>query len=193
MAIVMDRVAPVERIVGTKEGQVPWAREAIGVLRETASKYNATITYSDLAEQVQLRTGLRTRSQPRSWIGGVLGMVILACHKREMPPLSALVVHKHDGQVGNGYSEVLRVAGLPAIDDLLERERHAADSRLACYRKFCPDLPEDASPTLTAQVQVKATKAAAPRKAAVVEIKAEVCQSCWMQMPLDGRACPNCD
>ncbi len=193
MGRVIDRVAPSERTVGTKEGQVPWTREAITVLRETASVYNATITYQELAEQVQRRSGLRTKVQPRSWLGAVLRTVIMACHAREIPPLSALVV-KADGQVGNAYDEVLKITEQPLIADPIERERHAAQARLDCYRRFCESVPEDAVPTLTAQVKAKSERVQrAPRKPPVVELRAPACPRCFLQLPLAGGECPNCD
>lgn len=179
----------VERIVGIKQGQAAWAREALRVLRETASRYNATITYSDLADEVQRCTGLRTKTDQRNWIGGVLGIVVWACHQRGLPPLTALVVHKHDGQVGPGYDEVLRVAGLSPINDQLEREQHAAASRLACYRVFCAAVPADAEPTLTLKMQTTVDR----RRTLKVELHAPVCPRCFIQLPLAGGDCPNCD
>ncbi|TJZ99792.1 hypothetical protein FCI23_44375 [Actinacidiphila oryziradicis] len=55
-------------------------------------------------------------------------------YRRGEPPLTALAVHTDDGMVAEGYKEVLKVAGEPPLDDVLERELHAARARLACYR-----------------------------------------------------------
>ncbi|NHB85509.1 hypothetical protein G7085_15270 [Tessaracoccus sp. HDW20] len=100
-----------ERIVGSKAGQVPWAREAILVLRETASRYGATITYADLAEAVQNRSGVRTHAQQRTWLAGVLRLVATACQGRNLPPLTSLAVNRQDGQVGVNYDMVAATTG----------------------------------------------------------------------------------
>lgn len=175
------------RVVGINQGQPAWAVEALEVLRATASRYNATITYSELADEIQERTGLHTQAQSRNWIGRVLGIVVRQCHEQGLPPLTSLVVHKHDGQVGVGYDEVLRIAGLSPIDDQLEREEHAAASRLACYRRFCSSVPADATPTVTPQVQ-----SLADRRRRKPEPAARVCPHCYMQLPLAGGSCPDC-
>lgn len=160
------------------------------MLRETAATYNATISPADLAEQVQRRSRLRSSAATRSWLNGVLGIVAVACHGRDVPPLTSLVVNPHDGRVGPAYDHVLKAAGQELLDDLA-RERHAAAARLECYRRFCAAVPEDAVPTLTPQVRQLANRT--PRKAAVVESRAPICPRCFLQLPLAGGSCPNCD
>lgn len=181
------REGAVIRVVGINEGRPAWADAAFDVLREVARTYNDTIAYSDLAERVEARTGLTTRVSQRNWIGKVLSDVVQRCHDEGLPALTALVVHKGDGEVGEGYGEVLRVAGLPSIDDKLARERHAAVARLDCYRHFGARLPADARPTLSVALEKRAArevKARPPRRG-------EPCPTCFVETPLSGR-CINC-
>ena len=177
--------------VTPKFAQPYWAKHAYEVLVETAGRYNAVITYSELAEEVQRRSSLRTKSQMRNWIGGLLADLVKVNHARNEPPLTSLVVHKDDGQVGVGYDEVLRVAGEQPIADALERETHAAAARLECYRHWGAEVPADAKPTLSAKTRV--VRASTPRAAAATEARrGAVCPTCFMEMPVSG-PCPNCD
>src|SRR5699024_2745549 len=82
-----------ERWVGVKEASDAWAGAATETLIEVAGHYRGVITYAELAEQVQARTGLRTRASFRSWIGGLLATVVARCHAQHLPPLTSLVVH----------------------------------------------------------------------------------------------------
>src|SRR6478736_5675652 len=180
-----------ETFVTPKFAQPYWAKHAYEVLVETAGRYNAVITYSELAEEVQRRSSLHTRSQMRNWVGGLLADLVKVNHLRGEPPLTSLVVHKQDGQVGDGYEEVLRVYGQPPIHDQLERETHAAASRLECYRHWGADVPADAQPTLT--TRTREVRASTPRAAAAQEARrGAVCPTCFMEMPVSG-PCPNCD
>ena len=121
-----------ETYVTPKFAQPYWAKAAYEVLAETASRYNAVITYSELAEEVQRRSSFHSKSQMRNWIGALLADLAKVNPVRGEPPLTALVVRKDDGQVGAGYDEVLRLAGEAPITDPLERETHAAAARLEC-------------------------------------------------------------
>ncbi|SHK56318.1 hypothetical protein [Actinacidiphila paucisporea] len=164
-----------------------WASEAYIVLLQVARTYRAVITYKELGEDIQERSGVRTQALLQNWIGAVLGKVVREAHRRGDPPLTALVVHTDDGMVGNGYKEVLEVAGLPPVQDVLERELHAADARLECYRKFSLDLPKDGgSPALSPKHQT-----AVERQRARVTEPAAVCRSCYLQLPSTG-VCDSC-
>ncbi len=179
-----------EAFVTPKFAQPYWAKHAYEVLVETAGRYNAVITYSELAEEVQRRSSLRTKSQMRNWIGALLAGLVAVNHVRNEPPLTSLVVHKDDGQVGPGYDEVLRVAGEAPITDPSERETHAAAARLECYRHWGADVPEDAKPTLSARARV--VRASTPRTPAAAEARrGAVCPTCFMETPVSGD-CPNC-
>lgn len=183
------------RRVGTKEGQPRWAEASFRILSETAATYGATITYTDLAEAAQRRSGLVTSSAPRSWLGQVLAIVARACHMKGLPPLTSLVVQRTDGTVGAAYDAVLAAAGVGAIEDVAERELHAATARLECYRHYCDDVPEDAEPILPRKLQPKPESASTrpAKRKEPVELPRQVCQRCFIQMPLAASECPFCD
>jgi len=181
-----------ETFVTPKFAQPYWAKHAYEVLVETAGRYNAVITYSELAEEVQRRSSLHTKSQMRNWISGLVADLVKVNHVRGEPPLASLVVRKDDGQVGAGYDEVLRVAGESPIADPLERENRAAAARLECYRHWGADVPADAKPTLSARARIVRAKSPSVRTAPVEERRGAVCPTCFMEMPVSG-ACPNCD
>jgi hypothetical protein len=154
------------------------------VLIRTAKTYHGYVTYGQLAEEVQEIAGIRTRSQMRNWIGGVLGVVADECHRRGDPPLTALCVHQ-DETVGVGYAYVLELAGEAVPDDL---DGHAAIARLMCYQRFGADLPEGGGrPALTAKVAAARSRAA--RNTEPVPV---LCPRCRIQLPRSGH-CDNCD
>jgi hypothetical protein len=164
-----------------------WAAEAYSVLVGVARSYHAVITYKELAEEIQSGTGFRTKVRLHHWIGSTLGTVVREARRRGDPPLTALVVHSDDGMVGNGYKEVLEIAGEPPVEDVLEREQHAADARLTCYRHFGATLPPGGG-----------VPALAPRHQAAVERRRErtekpprVCGGCFVQLPATGM-CDSC-
>ncbi|MGX5214493.1 hypothetical protein ACWKT3_38435 [Streptomyces violaceus] len=170
-----------------QEAREAWASEAYVVLVDVARSYHAVITYKELAEEIQRRTGVRTKALLHNWIGSVLGRVVREAHRRGDPPLTALVVRSDDGMVGNGYKEVLEVAGEPPVEDVLEREQHAAGARLACYRHFGATLPLDGGvPALAPRYQ-----AAIERRRASIEKPPRVCGSCFVQLPTTG-VCDSC-
>lgn len=199
-----------ERYVTPAAAHKYWAKHAYEVLVETAGRYNAVITYSDLAEEVQRRSNLWTKTSMRSWIGGLLVDLAKVSHLRGEPALTALVVHKNDGQVGPGYDEVLRISGVTPSDPD-EREQHAAAARLECYRHWGADVPADATPTLVARAKPASRAARAPGSSAAPATTAHatstpratsrrsaeprrgaVCPTCFMEMPVAG-PCPNCE
>ncbi len=163
------------------------------MLRETASRYGATVTYADLAEAVQHRSGVHTHAQQRTWLAQVLKLVATACHGRGLPPLTALAVNAQDGRVGVAYDSVLQLTGEPPFATKSERERHAAASRLACYKAYCDEIPENAAPVAAPIAKAAPVAVSAPRKPQPVELRAPVCPSCFLEMPLMGGGCPNCD
>jgi hypothetical protein len=170
------------------QGRPQWALAAHDVLSEVASNYGGLVTYSQLAAEVQERTGLRTRAAQRNWIGSVLAEVVQRCHGEGLPPLSSLVVRKDNGEVGDGYDEVLRVTGADPLENPLERERHAAGARLRCYQRFARDVPSNARAQLS---PVFARTVERRRAAARADQPAVVCPTCYLQLPATG-FCPNC-
>ncbi|MFJ8691114.1 hypothetical protein [Micromonospora wenchangensis] len=145
------------------------------------------IVYGDLAEEVQHASGVRTSVPFRHWIGKVLYLVVLEGHRRGEPPLTALVVHRQDGRVGEGYKAVLEVSQEPPIVDDLERERHAAAARLACYQHFGAALPPTGgSPALAPALQERVS-----RSRPVIPAPRPSCPGCFVQLPLTG-VCDSC-
>ncbi|MEU7335750.1 hypothetical protein [Streptomyces sp. NPDC007074] len=164
-----------------------WAEEAYSVLVGVARSYHAVITYKELGERVQERSGIRTKALLHNWIGSVLGKVVREAHRRGDPPLTALVVHTDDGMVGMGYKEVLEIAGQPPVHEALEREQHAAEARLDCYRSFGAALPPGGGiPALSPKYQ-----AAIERRRVRSTEPPPVCTTCFVQLPATG-VCDSC-
>jgi len=188
---------------------VELAKAARDLLIEVAGTYRATVTYRQLAVDVQKRAGVRVGSTP-GWLVEVLAMVGRVCHRLAEPPLTSLVVNHADGTVGPPYDEALRTAGL-TVSGADAREDAAAAGRLECYRRYAPHVPPDAVPTrVTAQAAQRtprlatgarsrpAAKASRPLDAtkprrAVDDQRAPfvVCSSCFLQTP-PGAECQNC-
>ncbi len=93
------------------------------------SEFGGVITYTELSLETQEMSGLSTKMGLRNRIGKLLGKVVRGANLAGMPPVTSLVVHTHDGMVGDGYSEVLAVAGEEPVEDPLAREKHAAAAR----------------------------------------------------------------
>jgi hypothetical protein len=191
-----------ERYVKPAAAHKYWAKHAYEVLVETAGRYNAVITHTELAEEVQRRSNLWTKASPGSWVNALLGDLAKVSHLRGEPALASLVVRKHDGQVGAGYDEVLQAMGCGPIDDPMQRELHAATARLECYRHWGADVPEDATPMLPGRMREgtdeRASRPAAPSRSTQTTSRASaeprrgaVCPTCFMEMPVAG-PCPNC-
>lgn len=172
-----------------REARERWAEEAYSVLTEVARTYRAVITYKELGEAVQSRSGLRTQALLHNWIGPVLGKVVREAHRRGDPPLTALVVHSDDGMVGVGYKEVLHVTGQPPANDVHAREEHAAQARLDCYRLFGATLPSDGgTPALAPAYQAIIDR----RRARIaVPPTPPLCDRCFVQLPATG-SCDSC-
>lgn len=174
--------------VGFKDAIAEWGAAAHQVLFDTATRYNAFVTYLELSERVQEITGIRTKSQMRNWIGKVLAVVVEECARRGEPPLTSLCVTQNQ-TVGEGYRFVLETAGEPIPDDL---DHHAADARLRCYRAFSQDLPAGGgTPTLPPRV-VASREAVARKNATNRPAKIELCPEHHTALPRSGR-CDYCE
>lgn len=173
--------------VAMKHAKEAWAGVARHVLERVASSYNSTITYQELAQQVQDETGIRTRMLVHYWIGDVLGRVARECHGEGLPLLSALCVNA-EGSVGDGYGIALaETHGGELPDDL---DVQAAAERLECYRRFASDLPADGGrPALTPKL---AASRAYKRQLAARSVPPVVCPTCHLQLPLTG-ICDTCN
>jgi hypothetical protein len=160
------------------------ARES---LLRTAETYNGYITYSDLAEQVQNKSGIRTKQLIHYWVGKILGVVSTDCHQSNEPLLSSLCVHQ-DGSVGAGYGVALdETYGGPRPEDL---DLAAAEERLKCYRYFGAQMPADGgkptlTPTLAATRSRKATANATRARAKIEEVRG-ICPLCFVRLPSSG-------
>ncbi len=176
-----------------------WLPFAEQVLTRVAATPYAVITYKDLADQVQSASGVHTEQLIPHWMGTLLDALIVAGHEAGRPPLTALVVHKEDGTVGEGYDAVIRAEGLAPPQDPLTRENHAAQGRVACYRwAGAPEPAEGWVPRLAtevrqrrATVRTRAAAVARPR-AAVAQAVVAICPRCFVEMPVSGR-CDSCD
>ncbi|MFF0545683.1 hypothetical protein ACWEVD_25005 [Nocardia thailandica] len=196
--------------VGFTEARAAWVEAAHELLVETAGRFNNFVVNTDLAEQIQERSGIRTRVKWQHWLSVVLDRVTERCHRDNEPPLSALCVRKNQ-TIGTGYRYILEVAGLPIPDDL---EMHAAAARWQCYQHYATDLPADGGlPTLPPKVaavrnrtseQLAATEAAAepaPRQTATSRarvttpkpevVRKPVCVECYMELPA-SKVCYYC-
>lgn len=181
-----------ERWVGVNEARGAWATAAGEILTDVAGHYGAVITYSDFAEQVQARTGLRTRSSWRNWMGGVVAAVVAECKAAGLPPLTSLVAHRTDLEV----------------DDAIIR------ARLLCYRRFADDVPAEVIAEVEAaaaaeraaaeeaareraakprrQASSRAPRAAQPpRPPARKDEPPKICPTCFVQLPASG-ICDTC-
>ena len=178
-----------EQAVTREEAEKAWAVEAQRVLTRVAGTYHGTIESSELADELQQATGIHTRSQVRTWLGSVLTTMARQGHELGEPPLASLVVQKSTGMVGTRYDKILEATGSqPAASDY-EREKLAADARLACYRWAGADLPDDGGKAaLTARYAASESRA---RKQRLAEAPANVCPTCFMTIPPTGE-CDNC-
>ncbi|OKI20942.1 hypothetical protein [Streptomyces sp. CB03911] len=174
--------------VGAAQAQQLWAEKAYPHLVTVAGTYHAVITYKELAEAVQKASGVRTTALLHNWIGGVVGHVVREAHRRGDPPLTALVVRTSDGMVGEGYREVLAVAGQEAAAEDIDRENHAAAARLDCYRRFGAALPPGGGvPALAPRLLAAIER----RRARLPEPAAPICPGCYVQLPATG-ICDSC-
>lgn len=165
-----------------------WAEAAYDILGGIAGHYNAVVEYTQLGEQIQERSGVATRMAVRNWIGGALELVADRCVREGVPPLTSLVVRRDNGMVGEGYQVVLTATGAAPIEDVMKREKHAAQSRLECYQwANAAGLPADGGrPALTPKLA-----ASAARKAKANPPPAKVCPTCNMALLPIG-VCDTC-
>jgi hypothetical protein len=163
-----------EAPVPNAEAIAAWALVAREELQRTAGNYHATITYSELAEAVQVGTGIRTKRLLQHWIGHVLGAVAASCHGKSEPLLSSLCVNA-EGSVGPGYEvALLQTYGPPAPQDL---DRHAAEERLQCHRYFGAEMPTAGG--VAALTPKLAQQRARARQKQLAEAPRDVCPNCF--------------
>ncbi|MDH6199094.1 hypothetical protein M2272_005761 [Mycobacterium frederiksbergense] len=165
-----------------------WEPIAIALLAETAKKYNGFVTYTELSDAVQTRSGIRHNGLLPNWIGDLLQRVIYHCRDNGIPHLSSLCVTA-DGTVGNGYSNVPILLGDVESMNLEQLDDHAARTRLECYRYFGAELPPGGGePMLTPKA-----KAAQEWKRAQAKMAEppKLCPECFIALPVTG-VCDEC-
>lgn len=173
--------------LGPEAARDAWAAAAKTVLEETAGSYQSVLTHKELAAAVQQRSLVRTRQQPHYWIEDVLGRVTAACANQSEPLVSALAVNA-EGSVGEKYGIAVTAATGDTLDDY---DSHAADQRLACYRRFdAVGLPADGGFAELTPRQAGIRDRA--RKQRIAERVAPQCPKCHMQLPATMR-CNYCD
>lgn len=166
-----------------------WEPIAIEVLTETAKKYNGFVTYSELSNAVQTRSGIGHKGLLTNWIGGLLQRVIHHCLDQGIPHLSALCVTA-DGTVGSGYSNVPMLLGDLESMSLAQLDDHAARTRLECYRHFGAELPPGGGePTLTPKAKSARDWKRAQTK---LEEPPKLCPTHFITLPATG-VCDECD
>jgi hypothetical protein len=173
--------------VGEEESRAAWAVAAREHLMGAAQRYRAVVTQRELADHVQVASGIQTTQRIQAWIGDVLGRVARECAANGEPSLASLCVDAA-GSVGDGYATTLAtVTG----DSPADADRHAAATRLECYRHFgAPDLPEDGGmAALTPKLEASRAR---NRKAAVAARPINMCPVCFMSIPPNG-VCVNCE
>lgn len=197
--------------LGREDAQATWALAARMRLEELAGGYHEVISYGDLADWVQQRSRIRTRQQPRHWLGDVLYRTMQDNQERREPFLAALCVDAN-GRVGSGYAG--RVQFLRGGSEPADADAHAAAERLDCYREFGAVLPEGGGvpgplPRATAPSRVPGARSPSTRgtsgtsgaragrpapkpRVAKSDVVEKICQRCFMALPASGQ-CDNCD
>lgn len=171
-----------------------WTPAALEVLRETASRYGAVITVSDLADAVVRRTGVESPTSRRTWLGDLMEIVALAANRAGDPPLTSLAVQR-DGTVGEAYGRAVRTTTGDVVKDV---EQRAAEDRLLCYRALADDLPADGGTPRPAKVRRTATSSGSastsrPTRVAKPEPRPDkICPTCFTALPATG-ICDQCD
>ncbi|MFD1812007.1 hypothetical protein [Rhodococcus gannanensis] len=165
------------------DNQEIWSAEARRVLIEVAGTYQRTVTYQELADEIQERSGVRTRNLLQNWIGKTLSRVGAECASRGEPLLSSLCISVN-GTVGEGYAKSVAATYGFAPDDL---EQHAAEERLSCYRHFgAVDLPADGGIATLAPSVVLARAKAQKRDRSRRRELVTTCGDCFQVQSLTG-------
>ncbi|MGW0043935.1 hypothetical protein [Rhodococcus sp. NPDC003348] len=165
------------------DNQEIWSAEARLVLIEVAGTYQRTLTYQELADTIQERSGVRTRNLLQNWIGKTLSRVGGDCADRGEPLLSSLCVSVN-GTVGEGYAKAVRATYGIDPHDL---ELHAAEERLRCYRHFAAiDLPADGGVATLAPSVVLARAKAQKRDRSRRRELVSTCGECFQVQSLTG-------
>lgn len=160
-----------------------WATFAFDELIRTAHKYDAVVTYKELALLVQDSSGIRTRVLITHWIGKLLEEVAILARDRGEPPLTSLCV-RQDGTIGDGYARAPESLSEQPGDDI---EIYAAGHRLLCYQKHAEDLPPNGgTPNLTPAVRARRARRTVTAAPAGI-----TCANCFISLPAT-QVCDDC-
>lgn len=175
-----------------------WTRFGYDLLLDTATRYNAVVTYKELGAHVQAASGIRTSATTAKLVGKVLELSAVQAAREGEPPLTSLCL-KTDSTVGAAYwlTPTAKDVELPAVADESDVEAHAASHRLLCYRTYATDLPTDGGKAVLpdhlvarrARTERRAEKARAAERA---DAPKPVCPTCFTQLPANG-LCWQCD
>ena len=169
-----------------------WTPAALDVLRETASRYGAVITISNLADEVVRRTRVESPTSRRTWLTNWLEITALAAERAGDPPLTSLAVQR-DGTVGDAYGRAVLAATGDLVKDV---EQRAAEDRLRCYQAFATDLPADGGTPRPAKPRRASSSSSTPRASRAtpkVEPRpVKICPTCFTALPATG-ICDMCD
>lgn len=164
-----------------------WTEACLPILEKVASRYGATITTHDLQAELFSASGYHTRRDGGTWLPGVVDAVLQRTIDEGLPPLASLVVGKGDGIVGPNYRSATLEKG--SLTDTHEIELLAAADRLACYKKYCDDVPADAKPELTRTYVMRKKGRMEPSNRAP---DSNFCPRCNLMLLPTGQ-CDNCD
>lgn len=164
---------PNGKYVSNSDALAAWTPIAREELLETARRYAATMGANALADVVQRETGILADQPIDTWMDKLLDRVAIEAEKRGEPPLAALCPRAAD-----------------SADD--------AAARLACYRAYADDLPEDggslgpifrhAAPRREPRARTSTrTTPRAPEN----QMREVTCTSCWMIVPARD-TCTSC-
>lgn len=173
--------------VGDDVARAAWAEAARIELLEVARQYQSVVTSKELAQQVQLRSGIRTSQRAHYWIGDILGRVSTECAERDEPLLSSLCVNA-EGSVGDTYAATYLAIRGETLDDA---DVQAAQERLACHQRYDAEGLPDTGGNAELTPRLAASRARA-RKLRIAERVAPTCPTCYMELPATD-PCNYCD
>ena len=173
------------------DAKYEWAQAGYDVLVEVARRPDGHISYQDIADAIEVSTGISTRTRSDEWIGKPLALVAEMCVRNGEPQLTALVVSEGTLDVGDGYAGTYAIAGQPLPKNL---QRAAAETRVECYDHFSRREAAGWDRTkLTGRNPSKSTvKVRKVVRAKPEPIAPKVCPQCNLQLLPSGR-CGDCD
>jgi hypothetical protein len=156
--------------VTAQEARREWALVAHDILEEVAKRYGRSVQYSDLAQEMQRRTGIATDLELSTWVDDVLAAVAERCKDSGEPRLITLV----------DRPGVTHATEVPA-------------ARMECYQAYGAKIPATRTTRRTTRTRSGAAAAAPARKPAKAEERVRpICQRCFVELPSTG-VCDNCD